>query len=100
MSYLDFTLQSIEATFGVVARTAPLFAELEPMSAPSWLQELLERSLQLPMVSEKARSELIVMPVLLACRELSDNAITVFSGSRLDVGPEQGLVGECDFLRA
>ncbi|HZV07153.1 MAG TPA: hypothetical protein VE999_18875 [Gemmataceae bacterium] len=100
MSYSDFTLQSIEATFGVVARTAPLFAELEPMSAPSWLQELLERSLQLPLVSEKARSELIVMPVLLACRELSNNAVAIFSGPRLDVSPEQGLVGECDFILA
>ena len=40
------------------------------------------------------------MPVLLACRELSGNAIAIFSGPRLDVSPERGLVGECDFLLA
>jgi hypothetical protein len=100
MSYSDFTLQSIEAAFGIVPRTAPLFAEVEPVSVPTWLQELLERSLQLPLVSEKARSELIVMPILLACRELSNNAVAIFSGPRLDVSPEQGLMGECDFILA
>jgi len=100
MAYADFTLQSIEATFGVVARTAALFAEVRPAPVPSWLHEQLERGLQLPLVSEKARSELIVMPVLLACRELSNNAVAIFSGPRLDVSPEQGLMGECDFILA
>lgn len=100
MAYADFTLQSIEATFGVVARSSALFADVRPAAAPVWLQELLGRGLQLPLVSEKARSELIVMPVLLACRELSNNAVAIFSGPRLDVSPEQGLMGECDFLLA
>ena len=39
-------------------------------------------------------------PILLATRELSHNAITIFSGQRLDVLPEKGLVGECDFILA
>src|SRR6266540_3907676 len=94
MAYSDFTLESVEATFGVVPQVAVLFAEARPAPVPAWLQDLLARSLQLPLVSEKARSELIVMPVLLACRELSGNAIVVFSGPRLDVSPEQGLHDE------
>lgn len=98
MAYADFTLQSIETAFGVVTQPATLFAGVQPAEVPAWLQDLLARGLQLPLVSEKARSELIVMPVLLACRELSQNAVAIFSGPRLDVSPEQGLVEECDFI--
>ncbi len=100
MAYSDFTLQSVEAAFGVTPQTAELFTDAPVVSVAAWLQESLARNLQLPLISEKARSELIVMPVLLACRELSGNAIAIFSGSRLDVSPEQGLLGECDFIMA
>jgi hypothetical protein len=100
MAYSDFTLQSVEVAFGVRAQPAVLFAEVRPAPVPAWLQDQLARGLQLPLVSEKARSELIVMPILLACRELSGGAIAVFSGPRLDVSPEQGLLGECDFILA
>ena len=100
MAYPDFTLQSVEARFGVVARPGSLFDAARPDRVPGWLRDLLERTLQLPLVSEKARSELIVMPILLACRALSRESIAIFSGSRLDVSPELGLLGECDFLLA
>jgi hypothetical protein len=100
VAYSDFTLQTVEARFGVIPQPAVLFAGVRPEQVPVWLQELLDRGLQLPLVSEKARSELIVMPVLLGCRELSNNTIAIFSGPRLDVSPEQGLLGECDFLLA
>ena len=100
MAYPDFSLQSIEAQFGVTARSAPLFDDAPPAIVPPWLRDQLARGLQMPLVSEKARSELIVMPVLLACRELSGGTIAIFSGPRMDVSPEQGLLGECDFLLA
>jgi hypothetical protein len=100
VAFSDFTLQSVEEHFGVTPQPADLFPDVPPASVPAWLTELFARTLQLPLVSEKARSELIVMPILLACRELSGNAVAIFSGSRLDVSPEQGLLGECDFLLA
>lgn len=100
MAYPDFTFQSIEVRFGVVARPDSLFGDPQPAPVPDWLRSLLGRTLQLPLVSEKARSELIVMPILLACRELSGDTIAIFSGSRLDVSPDLGLLGECDFLLA
>jgi hypothetical protein len=50
------------------------------------------------LLSEKARSEFIVVPILLACQELSAGTIAIYSGQRLDVDPERGLVGECDFI--
>jgi hypothetical protein len=50
------------------------------------------------LVSEKARSEFIVAPILLALRELSGERIAILSGQRFDVDPGRRLVGECDFL--
>ena len=85
MAFSDFTLQLVVDRFGVVARPGPIFAAVTPAPVPDWLHNLLGRTLQLPLVSEKARSELIVMPILLACRELSGNTVAIFSGSRLDV---------------
>jgi len=98
MSYSDFTLKSIQAEFGTIARTERLFADAVPATPPEWLVDLLARTMQIPLISEKARSELIVMPVLLACRTLTNDKIAIFSGSRMDVDPDRGLYGECDFI--
>jgi hypothetical protein len=56
--------------------------------------------MRLALVSEKARSEFIVAPILLAVRELSGERVAILSGQRLDVDPGRRLVGECDFLLA
>jgi len=61
---------------------------------------MLDRGMQLALISEKARSEFIVAPILLAVRELSGLRIAILSGQRLDVDPGRRLVGECDFLLA
>ncbi|MFO1433500.1 MAG: hypothetical protein U1F76_25955 [Candidatus Competibacteraceae bacterium] len=100
MAYNEFTLESAEAELGVVAHPGDLFPNLSSIPVPSWLQELLARSMQLALISEKARSEFIVAPILLACRELSGNALTILSGQRLDVDPVRKLQGECDFILA
>lgn len=98
MAYTDFSLESAEAELGVTARPGPLFSGLRPVCVPSWLEDSLRRGMQLALVSEKARSEFIVAPILLAVRELSGERIAILSGQRLDVDPGRGLVGESDFL--
>jgi hypothetical protein len=100
MAYTDFSLDKVEKLLDVTLQTVELFAPLTPLPIPDWLREVLGRGMQLFLLSEKARSEFIVSPILLATRELSHNAITIFSGQRLDVLPEKGLVGECDFILA
>lgn len=100
MDYNEFTLESAEAELGIVAHPGNLFPDLSPVSVPVWLQDLLMRSMQLALVSEKARSEFIVAPILLACRELSGNTVAILSGQRLDVDPARKLQGECDFILA
>jgi hypothetical protein len=101
VSYSDFTLESARRLLGVSAHAADLYPSLQPAVVPPWLKDLLARGTQgikLSLISEKARSEFIVAPILLASRELSGNRFAIYSGQRLDVDPVLGLVGECDFI--
>lgn len=100
MAFSDFTLDHIGRTLGVTTREADLFPSAVPVTAPPWLTDTLGRRTQLALISEKARSEFIVVPILLASRELSPVPLAIFSGQRLDVDPARGLVGECDFILA
>src|SRR3954466_14865633 len=100
MAYTAFTLETAEAELGVTARPGILFADVKPLPVPAWLQDLLARGMRLALISEKARSEFIVAPVLLAVRELSGDRVAILSGQRLDVAPARRLVGECDFILA
>jgi hypothetical protein len=100
MAYNDFTLERVENTLGVTAQPVDLFPGIVPIPVPSWLHEMLTRGMELSVLSEKARSEFIVGPILLASRALSNDAVSIYSGQRLDVKPEQGLNGECDFILA
>ena len=52
------------------------------------------------LVSEKARSEFIVAPILTEMMERNFSRVALYSGRRLDAKPEQGLSGECDFIIA
>jgi hypothetical protein len=98
MAYTDFTIEKIEKLLDIQSHQGDLFPDSEPVKAPIWLEELLSRGMQLSLISEKARSEFIVAPILLACRELSGNVLAIFSGQRLDVDSDKGLQGECDFI--
>lgn len=101
MAYSDFTLETVGRVLGVTTRAADVSPDVEPAVVPGWLRDVLARGaqdIQLSLISEKARSEFIVAPVLLAARELTGNRFAVYSGQRLDVDPDRGLTGECDFI--
>lgn len=100
MAYTDFTLESAEAELGVTCRPGEVFTELQPVPVPAWLRDLLVRGMKLALVSEKARSEFIVAPLLLAVRESANDTVAILSGQRLDVDAARKLQGECDFLLA
>jgi hypothetical protein len=78
----------------------PLIADVVEQMPPEWLSATLSRGGRLALMSEKARSEFLVAPMLLAVRELTADRVAIYSGQRLDVSQELGLVGECDFLLA
>ncbi len=101
MAYTDFTLESAETSFGLTAQPGDLFSGLTALPVPAWLRDLLDRGHQVAaLVSEKARSEFLVVPILLAAREFAPTVLAIYSGQRLDVDPAQGLTGECDYILA
>ncbi len=100
MAFTDFTLEAVEAELGVTPHPGVVFRDLAQVPVPDWLTDALARGRELALVSEKARSEFIVAPVLLGVRALSGGRISILSGQRLDVDPDRRLLGECDFILA
>ncbi len=101
MSYADFSLDAVESAFGLVSRLGELFPGLHPVPVADWLRDYLSRGQQVAaLVSEKARSEFLVVPILMAARELTSSELAIYSGQRLDVDPARGLLGECDYIVA
>lgn len=63
------------------------------------LSDYLDQTLPLASVgSEKARSELIISPILIETRRLLNQEISIFSGEDFTVDEASGLNGICDFL--
>lgn len=98
MAYSDFTLDTVRKVFSLTLKRALLFAAVDSVDVPQWLTALLEKGMPLAFGSEKARSEFILVPILLASRELHHDSFSIYSGQRLDSDPSSGLSGECDFI--
>lgn len=105
MAYSSFTLSSVKDKFGIsTVETEDLFAQTPPVNPSEILAITLKE--QLPLASaintEKARSELIIMPILIEmrrhCLNKGRNQVAIFSGSSFEVEPSKGLEGRCDFL--
>lgn len=100
MAYSDFTLDQLELRFGLRNRTAALFAEPAPAAPSPWLLDTLRVAAELPLRSEKAKSEGIVFPILVELRERNGKFFTIYSGENLPGEETSGLKGECDFMLA
>lgn len=100
MAYNDFTLAEVTDRFELNLSSLPFCQEL-PVAVPSELFAAIFREwfpLAQQARSEKAKSELLISPVLLEVRKLVHNSIELFSGEEFSVDREQGLNGFCDFL--
>ncbi|MBM3484778.1 MAG: hypothetical protein FJX66_15985 [Alphaproteobacteria bacterium] len=64
------------------------------------MRESLQKGEAPARVSEKARGEFIVAPILIECRDRVKPGINIFSGITLEADKENGLYGECDFILA
>lgn len=98
MSYSNFKLKEIERLIGIKEEVRNLFPEVVPLNPSEWLLETLEKASHLMPKSEKARSELLIMPILLEILDKSNYAFTLFSGENLEGDATKGLNGECDFI--
>jgi len=101
MAYSDFTLSRVRETFGlVVAEPKSLFDNIKPTIASDYLLTSLDENLALATAinTEKARSELVIAPVLLEVRRQLHYEIGFFSGTEFNIDASQGLTGYCDYI--
>ncbi|MDF5728020.1 MAG: hypothetical protein PUP92_08260 [Rhizonema sp. PD38] len=101
MGYSDFTIRKAKQSFNLtLVEGGSFFPTIEPVATSPYLVEFLQESLPLAiaMGSEKARSELIISPILFEMRKILDRKISFFSGEEFTVDPSVGLNGTCDFL--
>lgn len=102
MSYSQFkTLSSVKEAFGLVTKEGLRFLpQVDPIEPSETLRNFLEYSLPVALAtgSEKARSELIISPVLMEVRQILQQRISFFSGEEFTVDETVGLNGTCDFL--
>jgi len=98
MPYSSFTLKTVEKAFQLQETVQNLFPTVKNLELSDWLQQTLEKGACLPLKSEKARSEMIIAPILLEMMEKNHRAFTIFSGETLDADADKGLNGECDFI--
>ena len=101
MSYSEFTLESVQIAFDLtIIERANLLNDTALSESSDFLKELLKEfaPLALAMNTEKARSELIIAPILVEVRKHFLDRASLFSGVELNVDRDRGLNGVCDFL--
>jgi hypothetical protein len=100
MAYNNFTLETVKSQFSLTI-VSDRFCNSLPTVEPqpeftivfSDLFELAEGAR-----TEKAKSELLVTPILAQATKLSGGRVKLFSGEEFNVDQERGLNGFCDFL--
>jgi hypothetical protein len=100
MSYSSFSIEEVEIKFDLNINSGIFIPEIKLISPSNGLAQSLERGLRLVKrsVSEKAKSEFIVAPLLLELESLLIDKISLFSGDDFTVDRDLGLNGICDFL--
>ena len=102
MSYSQFTtLEMIESNFDIkIADKVGIFDQIPESEYSDFLGQTLQDNIALALAinTEKARSELIVTPILVELRKHFNYQISFFSGKEFNIDPEKGLNGFCDFL--
>jgi len=99
MPYSQFSLSEVQELFNLsITEGVGLFAGLPSTPISDYLQETLNYNISLALAinSEKARSELIIAPVLVELKKLTGYGL--FSGVEFNVDQSQGLAGYVDFL--
>lgn len=101
MAYSDFTLLELKQRFGLVVNEShDLFARTPEADLPRPLADALARYLPLAvnLNTEKARSELVIAPILVEFKLLYRDRISLFSGIDFTVDEAAGLKGRCDYI--
>lgn len=99
MAYSDFTFAKLKKRFGIVPKSIHLLKNvvIESMPPSDRLLEDMADAKEMPLLSEKAKSEALIFPIL---RELKkkNKHIAVFSGYSFNIDEKNGLTGAPDYL--
>lgn len=101
MQYSQFTLANVKKAFNLTtSEDVDIFAQYGEIKCSDFLKETLKYNVPLALASntEKARSEMIISPILIEIRKQLNNTVNLFSGVEFNVEAEQGLTGYCDFI--
>ncbi len=100
MAYNEFTLEQVEAQFGLTIDTQGDYFAAEPAVISDLLRQTLAKraARALAIGNEKARSEMLIAPILLDAVEAFPEPISYFSGADFSPDPARGLRGVCDYL--
>lgn len=102
MLYSDFKTidQAVTILNLTVEDVSHLFGQVAAINPSERLKQTLDETLDLAssISTEKARSELIITPILLEVRRMFNNQIGYFSGNTFNVEETKGLTGACDFI--
>lgn len=98
MPFSDFTLSKLRREFNIQHQLIKLFpANLKAVPPSERLTLDIEEGLTYPHTTEKAKSELLVVPILRELRRNKPN-FSLFSGYAFDIDKESSLNGICDFI--
>lgn len=97
MAFSDITLKYLRQKYGIIQEKGSLFPDTLPnfIVSNKLLEDLAEMK-EIPVATEKAKSELIITPILKELWRHNKNAFTFFSGYTFSVKDE--LNGICDYI--
>ena len=100
MAYSDFTLKKVKQKFNLtIVEQGTFMPPIQPITPSPYLGEFIAKNLRLALAinTEKARSEMLICPILLSVKEYLKNQISLFSGEEFNVDQSLGLNGVCDY---
>jgi hypothetical protein len=101
MAYSEFTLAKVKKQFDLTtSEDTDIFSAVPELEASKYLAETLSYNVPLALASnsEKARSEMIIAPILIEVRKQLQSQFSLFSGIDFNIDAEKGLAGFCDFI--
>lgn len=101
MAYSDFSLTDVKEKLGIsLIERVSLFSQISALDYSDHLKETLKYNIPLAtsINTEKARSELIVTPVLVEVIKILNQEVSLFSGIEFNVDKSRGLNGVCDYI--
>jgi hypothetical protein len=100
MPYRNFTLETVARKFGLNLLDLPFCESLPSADPQPAFLTIFQQWFRLAETAQsaKAKSELLVSPILVEVVQLTQKRVQLFSGQELNVDIEQGLDGVVDFL--